>query len=367
MWIAFALMTAATVLALVWPLASRRAASAGPGADVRFYAELLREVDGDIERGAVDATEAQATRAEIGRRLLASARPGSAVEGGLAGFRGRRLAATGAALVLVPMLSLALYLHVGHPGQPDEPLAARADAPSDDVAAAVAKIEAHLATHPEDGRGFEVIAPVYLRMGRADDAVRAYRAAIAALGDTAEREASLGQAMAMAADGVVTAETRAVFDKALALDPKLPQARFFVALAAEQDGDKARAIGLWQALLADSPPDAPWRASVEQHVATASGQAQPGAPSGPAAAAIAALPSDQRLQAIRGMVEGLASRLAQNGRDVEGWLRLIKAYSVLGDSEKARTALSDARRGLADDPSDLARIEAAARELGLEG
>jgi cytochrome c-type biogenesis protein CcmH len=85
------------------------------------------------------------------------------------------------------------------------------------------------------------------------------------------------------------------------------------------------------------------------------------------AAKIEALPEAGRMNAIRGMVEGLASRLAQNGQDLEGWLRLVRSYTVLHEPGKARSALIDAKRSLAGDPSAIARIEALARELGLEG
>lgn len=68
---------------------------------------------------------------------------------------------------------------------------------------------------------------------------------------------------------------------------------------------------------------------------------------------------------IAGMVEGLAARLAENGADAAGWQRLIRAYIVLGDKEKAATALGQARKALASDPAGLAATEAAARQLGL--
>ena len=84
-------------------------------------------------------------------------------------------------------------------------------------------------------------------------------------------------------------------------------------------------------------------------------------------AKIAALPEADRMSAIRGMVEGLAARLAQNGQDIEGWLRLVRSYTVLHEPDKARAALLEAKRSLAGDPSAIARIEALARELGLEG
>jgi len=85
------------------------------------------------------------------------------------------------------------------------------------------------------------------------------------------------------------------------------------------------------------------------------------------AAKIQAMSGGEQSSAIQGMVDNLAARLAQNGQDVDGWLRLVRAYSVLHEEDKAKAALSDARRNLARDPRASARIEALARELGLEG
>ena len=348
--------------------------------DVDFYRSQLSDIDGDVGRGLLSDSEAAATRTEIGRRLLsATAQPEVAAP--TRGFRARRMAAILAAVVLVPGVALGLYGRLGHPGEPDLPLSARADAPNLDMAGIIAKIEAHLAADPNDGRGFQLIAPIYVRLGRFDDAARAYAATIRTLGDNADRRAALGQALVMAADGVVTADARGEFDKALAQDPKLPQARYFQAVAAEQDGDMPRAKTLWTALAADAPADAPWLATVRQHLdeldhpkpAVAQAGAAPDGTAPPLqgkqaeAAGIAALAPEQRIVAIRGMVDGLATRLAQNGRDQEGWLRLIKAYTVLGDGAKARAALVDARKGLGGDASALARIDALARQLGLEG
>lgn len=366
-WLAFATMTAAAALLLVWPLARGAGGVEPEAADLAFYKSQLAEVEGDLRREAVAPAEAAATRAEIARRLLAAA--GAFAHRPARPSRGARLLAVLLAVGAVPAGSIALYVRLGHPGEPDAPLAARNEttAPGSDLAAALPRIEAHLAAHPEDGRGFALVAPIYMRMGRYDEAAKAYAAALRDNGEDASRRAALGQALVMAAEGVVTSEARAAFDQALADDPKLPEARFFTAVAAEQDGDRPRATQLWTALLAETPPDAPWRASVETHLAGLSGQPAAAAPpNGAAGAAIAAMPPDQQLQAIRGMVDGLAGRLAQNGRDASGWLRLIRAYKVLGEAGKARAALADARKGLDGNADALGQLEALGRELGLE-
>ena len=365
-WLAFAIMTAAAVLCIVWPLMRRSTADRAVSPDLVFYREQIAAVDDDVGRGMLAASDAAATRAELGRRLLAATDRADAES---APSQGGRLTIALVALFGIPILAIGLYLKVGAPGYADQPLAARLSA-DQDIASAVQRVEAHLVSHPDDGRGFEIVAPIYLQVGRYDDAVHAYAQVLRILGDTPARQAAYGQALVMAADGVVTAQARAAFDAALKGDPKSPQARFYLGVAAEQNGDKAQARSIFGKLAADAPPDASWLDVVRRRLATLDGATPDAAgerPAGAAAAGIAALPPDQRSAAIRGMVDGLAARLAQNGHDPEGWLRLVRAYKVLGDTDKARQALADARRSLGGDKDALARLEGLAHELGLEG
>jgi cytochrome c-type biogenesis protein CcmH len=129
--------------------------------------------------------------------------------------------------------------------------------------------------------------------------------------------------------------------------------------------------------LTEAPANAAWAPVLRAHLAAMSNSSEPegqntAAPVGPAAnpelaAKLEAMPQAERSGAIQGMVDGLATRLAQNGQDLEGWLRLVRAYSVLHEADKARSALIDAKRNLASDPTAIARIDALARELGIEG
>ena len=138
---------------------------------------------------------------------------------------------------------------------------------------------------------------------------------------------------------MVTDEARQAFDRALTEKPGQPQARYYLALAAEQDGKKADAIRDYQSLLADSPPDAPWRSMVVARLAALNGEPAP-------ATDAAAIPEAQRPM-IEGMVSKLATRLASTGGGVDEWSRLIRAYTVLHEADKAKAALVDAHKALA--------------------
>jgi cytochrome c-type biogenesis protein CcmH len=210
-----------------------------------------------------------------------------------------------------------------------------------------------------------VIAPVYARLGRFDDAVKARRQALRLNGDSAERQAGLGEALVFAANGVVTAEAKAAFERAVALDGNQVQARYFLGLAAEQDGNRAQAAATWRALVEAAPPGAPWIDFVRDALArvegaSAAASAGGGASAGPSDEQIAAssqMSPEQRKRMIEGMVERLSERLHRDGSDVEGWLRLVRSYMVLGEADKARAAVADARRALAGDPNKLRRLD----------
>src|SRR5690606_32295605 len=146
--------------------------------------------------------------------------------------------------------------------------------------------------------------------------------------------------------GVVTADAKAAFERALALDDNDVKARFFLGLAAEQDGKPAEALARWRDLLAKVPADAPYRPLIQQSVARLDpGAAMPG-PSAEDVAAARRLSPEQRTEMVRDMVARLDERLRREGGDVDGWLRLLRAYMVLGDRDKARDALARAREAL---------------------
>jgi cytochrome c-type biogenesis protein CcmH len=243
------MMTSSVVLALARSLSERCEGFRAHDSDVTFYRGLLAEADDDVRCGLVAPEDAVATRAEIGRRLLASLNSGS--EGrprASRRLRPRRAAAAFAIVVVLPLVALASYLKVGAPSQPDMPIASR-----------------------RTGPGFIVAAPI---------------------------------------------------------------------------------------------------TDIRQHLDRLSGATQSNAKArhaGQTRADIAALPPERRSNAIRGMVGGLAEKLAKNGHDLQGWLQLIRSYVALGERQKAEAAVASARAQLAGDAQAPARIDELVRQLGLKG
>ena len=374
LWFVFALMTAAAVFAVLWPL-SRREALVSGGSDVAVYRDQLDEIARDRGAGLIGEAEAEAAKVEVSRRLIAAADNAQVEQARAAAtpLRRRRLTAI-VALLLLPIGATALYLALGSPELPGEPLAerlagTRQDAP---IVNLVSQVEAHLAQHPDDARGYAVLAPVYLRMGRFTDAVSANRKVIALSGETADLQASLGEALTAAANGIVTTDAKAAFERAVALDPNDMKARFFLGVAAQQDGKRDAAAAIWRDMLAKAPPGAPWIATVNDALASVgepapAPEAKAPGPSAGDIEAAATMSEKDRTAMIAGMVSRLADRLKQDGSDVDGWQRLLRAYVMLGDRDKARGAAADARKALAGDADKLRRLEDAIKTLGVDG
>jgi cytochrome c-type biogenesis protein CcmH len=358
LWFILALMTVVAIGGVIWPLT--RTISGRGGSHTAVYRDQLDEIARDQSAGIIGKAEAEAAKVEVSRRLIAAADVAAAEKSRHRESPVWRRGTAFAALVLLPVGAVALYLTLGMPQMPGEPLTGRVQSLEEDgsIGVLVARVEDHVAHNPADGRAWEVLAPVYMRLGRFDDAVTAWRNAIRLNGSSASREADYGEALVAAGNGVVTDEAKAAFDRAIALDGQDVMARFYLGMAADQDGRRSDADAIWRDLLASAPRDAPW-AEVVRHAMARSApisdaDATPvGGPSAADMAAAATLPPVQQDQMIAGMVARLAERLKKNGSDVEGWLRLVHSYRVLGQEDKAQVAITDAGRALFGDADKL--------------
>ncbi|HSP26168.1 MAG TPA: c-type cytochrome biogenesis protein CcmI [Saliniramus sp.] len=368
-WILFALMTGAAVMAVLWPLSRARTARSATGreGERRFYEDQLVEIDRDQARGLFTAEEAASAKAEAARRLIRSTATSVAPTNTLdePALR-RRRAASAVTLSTVPLIALAIYGAYGSPGLPAQPLEARLQETRDvaaiDIDEAVVRIETHLAQNPTDGRGWEVLAPVYMREGRFEEAAAAYRSALQHLGEETMRLANYGEALVNAQAGMVSADAREAFEVAVSLDETNPKARFYLAQAAEQDGDTADAVRQYSWLAERASADAPWLGVVRQRISALTGDATGVSAAGPAAApASSGVDGD----AIAGMVSRLDERLRSEGGSAEEWGRLVRSFAVLGQQDRATAALDDARNALASDEAGRAEVEAVAREVGI--
>ena len=183
--------------------------AAAIAADEAVYRQQLDEVDKDLERGLIDDEAANAARTEIARRLLAVHDRGGNAANGAGSSWPLRLTLL-SALAVLPLMAVGTYLALGSPELPDQPLAARLNAPAENqsLEVLIARIERHLAENPEDGKGWEVVAPVYMRIGNPQAAAKAYQNTIRLLGPSGERLTDLGEALTVVNDGIVSANAR---------------------------------------------------------------------------------------------------------------------------------------------------------------
>ena len=370
-WIIAALLTLGASLAVLLPLAGRAGSRAADGAhDVEVYRDQLAELDRDAARGLIQPAEVEEARAEIARRILKADK--AAVAATARSSRSARALGM-AAVLMVPLVSWGIYAAIGSPDLPSQPLQTRlaknpAEATVDEL---VARAEAHLAANPDDGRGWDVLAPIYARLGRYGEAVTAYRNAIRLDGESGVRQSGLGEALAAAAGGLVTAEAQAAFSRALELEPGQPKANFFLASALAQEGKVAEALSAWQAMMITLPADSPWRDVVAQAVQgansrlAATGNETAPAPTQDEIDAAANMSAGDRAEMIEQMVAGLDERLRQNPRDVEGWQRLVRSYNVLGMPDKARDALKRGMAALGEGSAEGKQLSDFSGSLGL--
>ncbi len=394
LWISFAFLAAA-VATLLLRSSQTETPREPSNPDLAVYRDQLAELDAEVARGAIDPALQATARAEIARRLMKAADAATAPASARPAMVSADRVLAAAALV-VPLASLALYLVVGQPSLPGRPLAARLAEPADIASPTdlIAKVEARLRDKPDDGQGWAVLAPIYLAQGRAFDATDAYVRAIKLVGETPDRLAGLAKAHVLAGNGIVNDAARKAYERLATLDPTRIEARFWLAVAEEQNGRPDVAANAYRAMLATAPADAPWKSAVEERLKAVtdlkagpptpasvppSGITPPvlssaagpvdGQKSGPSPAEFVAaaqkLPPEMREQMIGRMITKATDAVKQNPKDVSAWSRVVTGQTALGKPSEAKSALKDARGAVAGDTSALSELDALAKTLGL--
>lgn len=384
--------------------------------DLKVYRDQLREVERDLARGVIAAGDAERLRLEISRRILDADR---------ARARAPARAATPwavrwAGLATVPVAVLAavgIYAAVGTPGLRDLPIEvrlaeareARANRPaqavaesemaarlavdgqaplsaqvdvSDEERALVQRLRDVMVDRPDDLEGQRLLAASEAALGEFAAAHRAQNRVIELLGDaaTVEDYVALADLMILAAGGYVSPEAEVALETALRREPTNPLARYFIGVMMAQNDRPDLAFRLWQQLLEEGPPDAPWIGPIRSQIEFTAMRAgvnytlppagRAGAAGGPGPtdddiAAAAEMDPEARAAMVEGMIASLSQRLATQGGSAEEWARLIAAYGVIGRAEEARAIWTEAQAVFGAVPDQLAVIAAAAREAGV--
>lgn len=367
LWLFLAVMTLAAVAAVLWPLA-RRQKSVRSGSDVAVYRDQLDEIDRDEDASLIGGVEAEAARVEVSRRLIAAAEAAKMASAVAAPVPARsyRWATLAAAIIVLPLGAGLVYLSLGSPNL--VPVSMNAEASGKElpegIEQTVAEVEKYLEANPKNGRGWELLAPVYLRLGRFDDAVRARRNALEIFGPDAARLGDLGEAIVVASNGAVIPEAKGLFERANAADPEDVMAQYYLGLSAKQEGRRDEAVKRWNALISSAREGAEWLPMVKSALARVDEKEPAFVAAAPSAAAVA--PPEHNGDAIEAMVARLADRLKKEGSDVPGWIQLVRSYRALGRTEKATAAVADAHAALASDQEALQRLDQGLQGLDAE-
>lgn len=400
-WIIAVAIALAVAAALAAPLLRRGAADAVRGAeDVEIYRDQMAEVERDLARGVLDPAEAERTRTEIARRLLAADRAGPAqLEEAPAGAT--RAVAVIAALT-VAAGGMAGYAVLGRADLPDTPRAVRlaeADArladlptqaeaeaaaepilaplritPPDDIAATVAALRAGLADNPDDLDALTLLRDFETRTMNFAAAVDMSAEILRVKGDAATTVDLFWhlELMVQAANGTVSAEAIPILERVAAMAPEHPAINYFRGLVFYTAGRWDLAFREWQPIADSDDPDMPFVDRVQgmmPDLAFLAGvEWTPPPLRGPTAEQIAAagdMDPEARAEMIRGMVAGLSERLAAQGGTADEWAQLVTALGVLGETDRARAIWDEAQIVFVADPAGLEAIRAAAAGAGV--
>ena len=396
-WIAAAAITALVVALVIRPFFVGREQRKAAEFDVEVYKSQIHELDRERDEGLITEQEAAAAKAEIAKRLLA-ADTKSRSEGG-AKTNATLHRVTGASVAaFLPLSAVFLYLSLGDPGAQDVPYASRAaeieqarTARSDDggnLGAMAERLAARLEEDPEDVEGWLLLARTYMTVERFADAVVAFARAAELAPDNPAILSTMGEAIVFRSEGVVTPEAVSAFTRAKEGGAEDPRSDFYLAQADYQAGRRQEALDQLVKLAWQAEPGAPWLGAVRNRViaiAEELGQdgaalvpnaveppsalAQGGEERGPTAEDMAAaedLSPEERQAMVNMMVNNLAARLEEEPMDFQGWMRLIRARTVMGNMEQAQADLDRALDLFARAPVPRAQLAELAGELNLD-
>lgn len=318
----------------------------------------LRELESDLVSGRLPTAEGTAAKAELARELLRQQREASSTAAPR--FAPSRLTLP-LALAATAIIAFAAYGYLGSPNLPSQPFAARSEASAQNLNLddAIKTVETRLASNPNDLRGWQVIAPVYMQSGRYADAERAFRHILSLSPPTADSDTDLAEALMMENGGQATGEAADLLHKAAALDAHHVRSRFYLAAQAMRSRDFAAAVAQWTAIIALGQGTEPWMATAKAGLAAAEAGRDGKLPTATAGANPAQSP------AIRAMVSGLADRLGKTGGPLSDWTQLVRSDIVLGDLPKAQAAYDAARRAYPD-AGERAELDGLAAQAGLK-
>lgn len=358
-WISITLLSVAAMGFVLYPLFKSRVSSRSElESEQTLYQARLAEIEKDLELGRLDATSAEAAKAEEARRLIKASENTKTISVS----RGNKAIVLLAALSL-PLFSIPFYYNTGSPDviSPQPRVAENTGLPSIEQLLQVA--EKRLADNPDDVNGWKVVGPVYMRLGRYNDAIKAYENILRVEGRKPEFLIRLADVYIEQGQGQIDDKAKALIAETLSIEPKNPTARYYSGIVALQSGKQDETRRIWQAILDGANGDEDWVPVIKGRIAELDTleQETPKVPlpklDEDTLEAAAGMSADERQEMITQMVANLAERLEENPDDKQGWERLIRSYIILGRYEDANKALEAARKQYSSDEAFMTFLQ----------
>ena len=279
-WLVAAALMAVGVLMLAPALLRRRATRDldRDAQNVAIARERLRELEAERDRGELTPAAFGQAKLELERLLASDLAGGDETQTRRKGDKAGPLA-LGALLILVPPVTVGLYLALGAPqhvdvvgpgaGSAAQVAAHGAEGPQVNIEELLGRLEQRLAANPADPEGWAMLARSYMALERHPDAVRALDKLRELVGDEPAVLIPLADAVAMTQGGRMAGRPTELISKALEVDPENAIANWLAGNAASEAADWQAAIDHWRKALAQVGDDAQSAEELQQRIADA--------------------------------------------------------------------------------------------------
>ena len=378
-----ALLTLLVVAWVVRPLMrpAKQSGISSQRLNASIYRDQLQALDRDLSNGTITPADYEATQDELQLRMLDDTEESAPlVHNAPSQFLSARVTAVAIAAVLT-LGSGGMYWWLGTPAAIDPVASQKMD--NAKIENMVAGLAERLKANPDNPKGWAMLARSYKAMGRLQEAETAYIKAGAVVETDPDLLADYADLLAVRADGSLEGRPLVLINKALALDPHHPMGLMMSGVAAYRRNDYSAAVAHWEKLLLVLEPGSPDAQQIEADIADARAkagmtssaratktQAMTGTDAGKLPPVDAATAGPMTPEKINQMIERLAERLKTNPQDLEGWVRLARAYKVQKRLPEAEQAYAKAGKFVDSNPDLLtqyADVLAMRADNNLEG